>query len=786
MKRHLVTMIALFFSVVLSAQSITGKVTDKDNQPIEFANVALYSLSDSTLVTGTITNKEGEFTISPNGTKKAFLQISFMGYETTTVPAESGQTIILNDDTEFIEGAKVNANLPLIEVKNDALVTTVQNSVLSEAGTGNDVLKRLPLLTGDDGKFEVFGKGDAKIFINNREMRDPSELDNLSSKDIKSVEVVTNPGARYDASVRAVIRIYTIQKVGDGFGFDVRSSYSQWKHSDFTGQLNVNYRKKGWDVFGTLKYDYYEGFQDSKMWQKTHVDTLWRQDNTILNDFYYHNYMGVAGINYEISPKHYVGMKYTISAAPKTTSYSNTTSTVLANGEFFDKWTSSGNSVDLAQPSHRLNAYYNGTVGKLNIDFNTDFYTAQKSSLGSTFETSQEYDDREVKSENKVNNGLFATKLVFSYPIWKGQLVIGSEYTNTHREDEYLSNYDIGEITPSSKTTNKENNVAAFTEYSFGIPIGQFSAGLRYEYTKLDYYVNDVQNIEQSRKYHQVFPNVSFATMIKNVALQLSYTAKTQRPAYQQLSSNMYYANRFLIQTGNPFLKPTIRHDVNLVGSWRFIQLMMGYSNQRNAIIYWTEQDTEKSSLSILSFKNIDKLPNMYLVVSMAPTIKIWTPQLSAGFIKQWLTITSAGRPIKLNKPLPVVSLNNSLKLPKGFLITLDGTFIGNGHIQNIVLSRNNVLVNASISKSFLADRLNIALKAHDIFYQSKDANLLYNAQMEFQQMNRYNTRKIELTLRYRFNTAKSKYKGTGAGQSELDRLQKSGGDSGQSTSSIL
>ena len=98
-------------------------------------------------------------------------------------------------------------------------MATVENSVLKEAGTANEVLKRLPSVSGNDGDYSVFGKGKAVIYINNREVRDPSELDKLNSADIRDVEIITNPGARYDASVKAVIRINTIRKAGDRFGF---------------------------------------------------------------------------------------------------------------------------------------------------------------------------------------------------------------------------------------------------------------------------------------------------------------------------------------------------------------------------------------------------------------------------------------------------------------------------------------------------------------------------------------------------------------------------------------
>lgn len=124
--------------------------------------------------------------------------------------ASSNQHIELKPETTELGELVVNGNMPRIRVRDDALVTTVENTVLSKAGTADDLLKRLPAVTGDNGEYEIFGKGAAKIYINNREMRDPSELGRISSADIREVEIVYNPGARYDASVKAIIRIHTV------------------------------------------------------------------------------------------------------------------------------------------------------------------------------------------------------------------------------------------------------------------------------------------------------------------------------------------------------------------------------------------------------------------------------------------------------------------------------------------------------------------------------------------------------------------------------------------------
>jgi hypothetical protein len=269
----------LSFSQLFSNDKIRGKVIDEQQRPIEFATVAIFSLPDSIFISGTVTDSLGNFIIDNKDFKieSTFTQISYLGYQTKEERTKQDALFVLKLEAEQLDGVVVKHTLPKIEVKNDALVATIQNSVLSKAGSGNDVLKRLPLVQGDDGSYSIIGKGAAKIYINNREMRDASELENINSSDIKSVDIVTNPGAQYDASVSAVIRINLLKRVGDGFSFDIRSSYWQSKYPDYYEQLNVNYRKKGWDLFGSVWYIKEEHLQISDVDQIVYADTLWTQ-----------------------------------------------------------------------------------------------------------------------------------------------------------------------------------------------------------------------------------------------------------------------------------------------------------------------------------------------------------------------------------------------------------------------------------------------------------------------------------------------------------------------------
>lgn len=748
---------------------IHGTVQDTDSNPIEFANVALYTVPDSALIAGTITNQEGQFTLNANYSSDAFLKVSFVGYETRMVEASKDQLIALSPETTELGELVVNGDLPRIRVRSDALVASVENTVLSKAGTANDVLKRLPAVTGDDGAFEIFGKGAAKIYINNREMRDESELDRISSADIREVEIVYNPGARYDASVKAIIRIYTVRKVGDGFGFDLRSTYLQTENTDLRQQLNINYRNNGWDLFGTVKYERYAYLQESVIRQSTYVDTLWTQQNQLRVDGLSNPFTAVGGINYEFSPKHQAGVKYTLTTFPGNNgATANTTSDVFANGFFYDRWVSRDNQQQEQRPRHRINGYYNGTFGKLTVDFNGDLYRSSQTSISNITETSEEFDDRLIHSANQIHNRLIASRAILTYPLLGGTLTVGNEFTQTRREDDYQTS---NPVIPSSNTAIHDQNLAFFTEYSHSTPLGQFTAGLRYENVKWDYFTDGERNAEQSRHYAQWFPAFTYSNSFGNVQLQMSYSVKTIRPAYWQLGSNIFYANRFTMQTGNPFLKPSTLHDVSLMGSWRFLQLAVSYKQEKDIIIQWAEQLEENPAVTLLSLINLDNMPSLSAFLTASPKVGIWSPQASIGLNSQWLDMEIRGEHVRMNRPVLVASLNNSFSLPKGFLITVDGRFQGKGFHQNFRTTENQYVVNAGITKFLFQDRLSLTLKGHDLFHGQKMGIFAYNDRLDIYQFSKWDTRELEFTVRYQFNTAKNRYKGNGAGDKEINRM---------------
>lgn len=167
---------------------------------------------------------DGAFSMNADCTN-GLLRGSCVGYTTLFRDCSGADVGIfqLDSDARMLNEVVIKGNLPKTRVKAGGLLTTVAGSVLEKAGTAEDLLDRIPGVSAGNGSVSVFGRGSAEVYINGRKVRDSSELDRLASSNIKSVEVINNPGARYAASVKAVIRITTKRSQGEGFGFNNRA-----------------------------------------------------------------------------------------------------------------------------------------------------------------------------------------------------------------------------------------------------------------------------------------------------------------------------------------------------------------------------------------------------------------------------------------------------------------------------------------------------------------------------------------------------------------------------------
>ena len=357
MKMYLVMLVvSMLLPMRVSAQTVKGKLVDESNHPLPYANVVLLSLPDSAFVSGTISGEDGLFKLEATSVNQ-IVKISSIGYKTVykpTTPANMG-IVQLVSDVRMLGEVVVKANLPVTRIKNDALETNVQGTVLSKAGTAEDVLAHIPGLQKKADGFEVLGKGSPLIYINGRKLRDIAELDQLTSEEIKSVEVVRNPGARYDATVGAVVRIRTVKRQGDGFGVSLRSSYDQSQNSDFVEQADVNYRHNGLDVFAMVRFDKTTSLQNDILEQTAFTDTIWTQKNYQHSNTDSRSIDGRIGFNYDFNEYHSIGVRYDLSNALHTDMFTAFDSEIQADGLPYDILYSTIAADAKSQPEHQLN-----------------------------------------------------------------------------------------------------------------------------------------------------------------------------------------------------------------------------------------------------------------------------------------------------------------------------------------------------------------------------------------------------------------------------------------------
>lgn len=767
-------LIGIILPVGLSAQTVTGKLIDENSKPLSYANVVLLSLPDSVFVSGTISGEDGSFTLEATS-ENQIVQISFLGYKTVYKPINPANIGIVQlvSDTQVLGNVVVKANLPVTRIKGDAMVTGVAGTALEKAGTAEQMLDKIPNVTSKNGEINVFGRGTPEIYVNGRKLLDNSELDRLSAENIKSVEVVNNPGARYGANVTSVIRIITKKAEGEGFGFDNRAMFQYNREWSALEQLNFNYRKNGWDLSGMLYGSRMYGWISKKLVQDTYLQEHWQQKSSTFNDWTSRNFNAQLTVNYTFNENSAFGIRYDYHKTPYYKSLMETNTNVFRDGVLSEN-TCSPNIIDKGSEYHQVNAYYNGKIKNWSIGLNLDGYW-DKSDKASYLDEKTELADgsdnnRYVSIFNDIENTLYAAKLILSRPVWGGELSFGGEYTYTNRRN---INLNPEGVVSDDNSRIRENMGAAFVEYSRKFGSVQALAGLRYEYNVSDYFEKNIRVDEQSKNFSNLFPTISIATPINHLNLQLAYRTDIARPSYWDLRSSMLLINKYTYETGNPLLNPKFTHNLTLGATYRWLQLSVGYNRVENDILNVTSlYDENNPTIMLMSLANAEAYDKIFASVTLSPTIGIWKPQWKFQLNKQWFDIQTPQGNLSLNNPMGTIIWNNNLSLPWGFMLDADFMYKSKGDRTNGRFLKPSWRMDLSLQKSLLNDKLNIRLDVTNLFNLHKRDFMMYVSNMQTMHLTEEpNNCTVRLTVRYKFNTTKSKYKGTGAGDSQKSRM---------------
>ena len=772
-KRTLITFLCFSAITPMMAQDIKGKIVDEKGEPLAFANVVLLNRQDSAFVKGVVSGEDGHFAID-SACNNGIIKVTSVGYKTAwkDCTGENAGVIKMVANSKVLGEVVVKSSLPKTILKNGGMTTTVAGSVLEKAGTMEHLLDRIPNVSAQNGNINVFGRGEPIIYINGRQMRDRSELDRLSSDNIKSVEVIANPGARYAASTKAVIRITTKKIRGDGFGFDATTegSYDEKKNAGGYARLNLYYRRNGLEL-GAYAYGSKHSSPDEKdLQQMTYLDkTLNQQDRTRWKNKT-ETFSSRLNASYQFDDNNSLGASISFLRNPKLQTDGKTEGSVLRD-EVLTETTTYIRSEFGQNSNWSSNVYYVGKVGKLGIDFNTDWFWSKgnnKNNIDEHYqEVNSEIQNQLVSSTTSKYNRLIASKMVLSYPLFGGDLSVGGEYSFTNRNTNYA-------IIPNTLADNvidriKEGMASAFVTYNRDFGKLNMEAGLRYENVDFKYYDDGQYMAEQSKTYGEWFPSLSLSMPIGNVQMQLSYAADIDRPNYWVLRSGVQYSNHYTYETGNPFLVSEISRNTSYDLAYKWLTFNLTYEHVSDPIYQTVEMYKDNTTIGLMRMINGKSYNNVTSTLNLQPTFGIWHPMLSAMVEKQWFELeTRDGR--YLDKPVAMFRFNNTFDT-KWAMFSVMMTYITKGYEENHYIYKPMFNTDLSIYKGFLKDCLTFQLYVNDVFGTNDSHIIGKYGKLKETIFDEFSTSKISLTVRYKFNTTRSKYKGTGAGDSQKNRM---------------
>lgn len=753
----------------VSGREISGTVLGENNAPLDFANVVLYC--DSTYVAGGISDAEGKFAITVDEGCDLTASVTFAGYEgySAYVPTDGYLGVItLSPAATELGEVVVKATRPTTSMKGNSLVTNVEGSSLALAGTANDVLTRVPMVVDNAGTLEVFGKGAPAIYINGRKVNDPQELSQLNSQDIKNVEVITNPGAAYAADVKSVIRIRTKPPKGDGWSGTLRTDNGFMRDFRTGNSIDLKYRTGGIEVFANLGWWYGHNFTDrnNDMTTTTPTGTFLQKINTVGKERY-NDMNGKIGFSWLINERHSVGAYYR-NGMNRHSMTGSTPTEVWQQGVLTEMIDTKMNNSSSSLPMHSANLYYNGSVGKLGIDFNADYLWAKQRQESHNNEVAELENDRVVNTSSVNRNRMFAEKLVLSYPLWRGAIEVGEECTSTRSTNIFSAN--IVELGNSDNRV-EESNIAAFAQIRQRLGKFSIGVGLRYEHVDYNYYVSGMRSDEQSRTYDNLFPSLQIATRIGAVNMGLNYSDKTIRPGYGQLDGTVSYINRLTYETGNPYLKPTKMQTVEYMAQWRHFFAQVSYTYFRDGVYHITEPFGADFEAILIKTANLHHRHYLSALAGGQFRLGIWQPQFNVGVSQQWLTLPVNGVAKKMNTPGFMLQWQNELQLPFGLRLNVDAQLMTHTWDSNMKVVNTPWSLNAKLYKGFFNDALGLTLEAKNLFDSDKKDVWLYSDAVQILQTDFSPGRSVMLTVQYRFNATRDRYRGTGAGNAEKSRL---------------
>jgi len=732
-------------SFAQTTPSVTGNVTDVNGKVLSTITVSLLKAADSSLVKTDITDGDGKFSIPLRKEGKYLLSYSSIGFEkkySDAFTVAQGQSYNVSNislkaaSKKLDEVTVASTRKPMIEVKADKTIFNVENSINATGSNALELLQKSPGITVDNNdNISMKGKTGVKIYIDGKltylNTKDlAAYLKSINSNDIEAIEMISNPGAKYDASGNAgIINIRLKKNKKFGTNGSVTGGFVQGITPKGNGSLNLNYRDKKINLFGNVggNIGLYENTQNLYRIQGDSIydqKSVQHSDNKSVN--------GKIGADFFLNAHNTLGVMATTNYNKEVwNSYSNTPIYYQPTNAYV-KTLQALNTI----PANRTNSDFNvnyryeDTSGRT-IGFDGDYGIFRGKST--SYQPNYYYDKNNALMSQVINKNnaptdidIYTAKVDLEQKAWKGKFGYGAKFsyvTTRNSFDFYnvLNGTDVKNLSQSSGFTYTENVNAAYVNYQRQLNTKwSLQIGLRMEQTNSKGVLTRADSVIQSdnnvkRSYWDLFPSGALTyTINPKHTLNLTYSRRIDRPTYQDLNPFENKLDELTYSKGNAFLRPQYTDNVELTHTFMgMLNTSVGYSYVHD---YATQALDTVGNATFVQQQNLatQQIINVN-IGSSTPIKKWWNGYANIWYNYQIFDGDVNGKALHLTIPQYGAYLQQTFTLGHNYTAELSGWFNGPGIWGATGKTKSQGGLDVGLQKQLFDKKATLKVSATDI-----------------------------------------------------------------------
>jgi hypothetical protein len=806
----------LMITHLLNAQTstvkgeISGKVLDEAQKAFPYATIGLLNAKDSSAVKGTLSKDNGEYEFTEVKTGAYLVSIYVVGYKkvfkgpyviTADKKIHAMGSTQLSPDAKQLKGVEIVKQKPLIERQIDKTVLNIENSALATGNSALDILEKSPGVTVDkDGKISLRGKQGVTVMLDGKPTYlSPEQLANLlrstEGSAIQSIELITNPSSKYDASGNSgIINIKLKKNRNFGTNGSIFAGTGYGNYYKANGGFTLNHREKKINVFGNFDYGRNKRFNELDINRVNNTaanQTFFNQTSDNIRNRNNSNFKG--GIDYFINDNNTIG--FALNGYNSNGGSGSDVLTLIGSSPVVtDSSVVARNLSDFKYTGMSYNLNYKGTIDTLGQEISADADYSRY--VGNEF---NDFNNRYLNAASQPNkpvylfqNGtpslvkIWSGKADYTYPINKKmKLELGAKSSIVTTDNNYQfatfnnnSSAWENDVTRSNQFIYDENINAAYANLNRKFKSTSVQLGFRAEQTNSK--GNSItENKVVNRHYLNLFPTLFInQELSKNHDMGFSYSRRIDRPDYGSLNPFVNYVDLYTYEYGNPFLRPQYTNSFELSYSYKKnLNATLGYSHTSDVITEVLLSDTAKKTIFI-SQQNLAQQDSYNLNISSPLKFtKWWTSSNNLTvYYNNFKTPNILDVPYESGRLAYNINTNQTITLNSSTNFELSG-YYQSKQVYGTLLIDPQYSIDLGLSKNFMDKKLNLKLAANDVFNLRKGRVTSALPGQNYVVKQKWESQVFRMTLTYRFgsNQIKGARERSSSSEEEGKRV-KSGG----------